>query len=116
MYGTIEIEGSVRDVIESLYNNRDSFIHQTSAYLRLAKFMSNGLKKSRKNAQYHYNIGNDFYRLWLDETLTYSCAYFKSPEDTLLQAQKNKIEHILRKFNLQEGQHLLDISAAAGGN
>ncbi|GAB6171755.1 hypothetical protein JCM15765_12330 [Paradesulfitobacterium aromaticivorans] len=51
--------------------------------------MSNGIKKSRENAQYHYDIGNDFYRLWLDETMTYSCVYFKSPEDTLVQAQKN---------------------------
>ncbi len=114
MDGTIEIEGNVRDVIESLYNNHDSFLHQNPAYLRLAKFMSNGIKKSKENAQYHYDIGNDFYRLWLDETMTYSCAYFKSPEDTLLQAQKNKIEHILRKLNLQEGQRLLDIGCGWG--
>lgn len=114
MDGTIEIEGSVRDVIESLYNNHDSFLHQNPAYLRLAKFMSNGIKKSKENAQYHYDIGNDFYRLWLDETMTYSCAYFKSPEDSLLQAQKNKIEHILCKLNLQEGQRLLDIGCGWG--
>lgn len=114
MDGTIEIEGNVRDVIESLYNNNNSFLHQNDAYLRLNKFMSNGIKKSKENAQYHYDIGNDFYRIWLDETMTYSCAYFKSPQDTLLQAQKNKIEHILRKLNLQEGQSLLDIGCGWG--
>ena len=110
----IEIEGSVRDVIESLYKNQDSFLHQNSAYLKLAKFISNGVKKSKENAQYHYDIGNDFYRLWLDDTLTYSCAYFKSPEDTLVQAQKDKVDHILRKLNLQEGQRLLDIGCGWG--
>ncbi|KLU62822.1 cyclopropane-fatty-acyl-phospholipid synthase [Peptococcaceae bacterium CEB3] len=114
MAGTIEIEGSVRDVIESLYNNHDSFLHQNPPYLRLAKFVTNGVKKSRENAQHHYDIGNDFYRLWLDETMTYSCAYFKSPEDSLIQAQKNKIEHILRKLNLEEGQRLLDIGCGWG--
>ena len=114
MHGKIEIEGSVRDVIESLFNNKDSFLHQSPAYLKLAKFISNGIKKSKENVQFHYDIGNDFYRLWLDETLTYSCAYFKSPEDSLVEAQKNKIEHILRKLNLQEGQRLLDIGCGWG--
>lgn len=114
MHGKIEIEGSIRDVIESLYNNKDSFLHQSPAYLKLAKLISNGIKKSKKNAQFHYDIGNDFYSLWLDETLTYSCAYFESPEDTLVQAQKNKIEHILSKLNLHEGQHLLDIGCGWG--
>lgn len=114
MQDKIQIEGSVRDVIESLYKNQDSFLYQNSAYLKLAKFISNGVKKSKENAQYHYDIGNDFYRLWLDETLTYSCAYFKSPEDTLVQAQKNKVDHILRKLNLQEGQRLLDIGCGWG--
>lgn len=114
MQGKIEIEGSVRDVIESLYNNKESFLHQRPVYLKLAKSISNGLKKSKENVQHHYDIGNDFYRLWLDETMTYSCAYFKSPEDSLVQAQKNKIELILRKLNLQEGQHLLDIGCGWG--
>lgn len=114
MDGRIEIEGSIRDVLDSLYNNRDSFLYQQPKYLRLVKFVSNGIKKSKENAQHHYDIGNDFYRLWLDETMTYSCAYFKSPEDTLVQAQENKVDHILRKLNLQEGLRLLDIGCGWG--
>lgn len=114
MHGKIEIEGSVRDVVESLYNNKDSFLHQNPAYLKLAKFIANNLKQSKENAQFHYDIGNDFYQLWLDETMTYSCAYFKSPSDTLAQAQKNKVDHILRKLNLRAGQHLLDIGCGWG--
>ena len=114
MHGNIEIKGSVRDVMESLFNNKDSFLYKNSAYLKMAKFISNGVKKSKENVQYHYDIGNDFYKLWLDETMTYSCAYFRSPEDTLTQAQKNKIDHILLKLNLHEGQRLLDIGCGWG--
>lgn len=114
MHGRIEIEGSIRDVIESLYNNKESFLHQGPTYLKLAKFISNNLKKSRENIQFHYDIGNDFYSLWLDETLTYSCAYFCSPDHSLAQAQQNKLEHILRKLNLKEGQRLLDIGCGWG--
>ena len=114
MHGRIEIEGSIRDVIESLFKNQDSFLYQSPAYLKLVKFISNGIKKSKENTQFHYDIGNDFYRLWLDDTLTYSCAYFKSPKDNLVQAQKNKVDHILRKLNLQEGQRLLDIGCGWG--
>ncbi|OLN28601.1 SAM-dependent methyltransferase [Desulfosporosinus metallidurans] len=114
MQDKLEIEGSVREVIESLYKNQESFLHKNPSYLKLVKFISNGVRKSKENAQYHYDIGNDFYRLWLDDTLTYSCAYFKSPEDNLLQAQKNKVDHILRKLNLQKEQRLLDIGCGWG--
>lgn len=114
MQGKVEIEGSIRDVMESLYNNKGSFLHQNPAYLKLARLISNGIKKSKENAEFHYDIGNDFYSLWLDPTMTYSCAYFKSPEDSLEQAQKNKVEHILRKLDLKAGQRLLDIGCGWG--
>ena len=59
--------------------------------------------------------GNDFYKLWLDETMTYSCGYFCSGEDSLAKAQENKVEYILKKLNLKEGQTLLDIGCGWGG-
>ncbi|EGW37600.1 cyclopropane-fatty-acyl-phospholipid synthase family protein [Desulfosporosinus sp. OT] len=114
MHGNIEIKGSIRKVMESLFINKDSFLYKNPTYLKMVKFISNGVRKSRENVQYHYDIGNDFYKLWLDDTMTYSCAYFKSPEDTLTQAQKNKIDHILLKLNLHEGQTLLDIGCGWG--
>ncbi len=67
-----------------------------------------------KEVTSHYDIGNDFYKLWLDETLSYSCAYFKNPEDTLYQAQVNKVDYILEKLNLKEGMSLLDIGCGWG--
>ncbi|MBP1760324.1 MAG: hypothetical protein H6Q63_1241 [Firmicutes bacterium] len=114
MQKKIDIEGSVQEVIESLYNNQHSFLNQKNSYTKFAKFVSNNTRKSKENVQFHYDIGNDFYRLWLDESMTYSCAYFKTPEDSLHQAQKNKVEHILHKLNLQPGQTLLDIGCGWG--
>ncbi|TGE38954.1 class I SAM-dependent methyltransferase [Desulfosporosinus fructosivorans] len=120
MQKKIDIEGSVQKVIESIYRKQDSPLNQKNPYVKWAKILSNNIIKtnniikSKENIQYHYDIGNDFYRLWLDETMTYSCAYFKSPEDTLTQAQINKVDHILGKLNLQPGQTLLDIGCGWG--
>lgn len=114
MHKKIEIEGPLQKVIESIYNNQTSFLNEKKAYVKLAKIISNTINKTKEDVQYHYDIGNDFYRLWLDESMTYSCAYFESPEDSLNQAQKNKVKHILRKLNLQEGQTLLDIGCGWG--
>lgn len=114
MHNKIDIDGSVQEVIESIYNNRSSFLHEKKPYVKLAKILSNTIRKSQDDVQFHYDIGNDFYGLWLDDTMTYSCAYFKSPEDSLFQAQKNKVDHILRKLNLHPGQTLLDIGCGWG--
>ena len=114
MLKKIDVVGSVRKVIESLYKNQDSFIHQKKGYNKLFQIFSSILRKSQENIEFHYDIGNDFYSLWLDETMTYSCAYFKSPEDSLHQAQENKVAHILNKLNLKPGQTLLDIGCGWG--
>jgi cyclopropane-fatty-acyl-phospholipid synthase len=110
----LDIEGNVEKVIESLYNNKESFLHKGDKYIKLVKLISNNIKRSSENVQHHYDIGNDFYSLWLDDTMTYSCGYFKSPDDTLSTAQKNKINHILKKLDLKEGQTLLDIGCGWG--
>lgn len=114
MHKKIDIIGNVQKVIESIYNNENSFFYDNKVYVKLAKVISNVIRKSQEEVQFHYDIGNDFYRLWLDDTMTYSCAYFKSPEDSLFQAQKNKVNHILRKLNLHPGETLLDIGCGWG--
>ena len=110
----IEIIGSVQKAVEAIYNNQDGFLYQKKPYVKVARLFVNSLHKTKEDVQFHYDIGNDFYRLWLDESMTYSCAYFKSPEDSLYQAQKNKVSHILKKLNLQPGQTLLDIGCGWG--
>lgn len=114
MFGKIEIDGNLQKVIESIYKSKSSFLNDNGHYLNLVKKINNSIQKNQDDVKYHYDIGNDFYRLWLDETMTYSCAYFKSPEDTLEQAQKNKIELILNKIKLYPGQTLLDIGCGWG--
>lgn len=75
---------------------------------------STAKKNQKKEVQSHYDIGNDFYRLWLDETMSYSCGYFLKEDDSLYQAQVNKIEYILKKLYLQKGMTLLDIGCGWG--
>ena len=75
----IDIDGDLQKVIESLYNNSKSFLHSTVTN----KNLSNNIKKSNENVHHHYDIVNDFYRLWSEDSMTYSCGYFQSPDDTL---------------------------------
>lgn len=114
MHKQIEVEGNIKDLIEALYNNPNSFLKYKSKLGKLIKPISNSIKKSKDNIGYHYDIGNDFYQLWLDKSMTYSCGYFKTKDDTLDQAQANKVEYILKKLSLKEGNTLLDIGCGWG--
>ena len=64
---------------------------------------------------YHYDVGNEFYKLWLDKRMVYSCAYFRSAEDSLDDAQEAKLDLICRKLRLKPGERLLDIGCGWGG-
>ncbi|MBH0201114.1 MAG: methyltransferase domain-containing protein [Nitrospira sp.] len=65
--------------------------------------------------KHHYDVGNDFYRLWLDDRMVYSCAYFHTGEETIDTAQEAKLDHICRKLRLQPGERFLDIGCGWGG-
>ena len=75
----------------------------------------NEARRARKNVAHHYDIGNDLYRLFLDEDLQYSCAYFTDPGNSLEQAQLDKKAHIAAKLALEPGCHVLDIGCGWGG-
>ncbi len=72
-------------------------------------------ERDRSAIHYHYDVSNDFYRLWLDKNMAYSCAYFKTPQDDLDTAQVQKFDHICRKLRLQPGERFLDIGCGWGG-
>ncbi len=72
-------------------------------------------KRDKAAVQYHYDVGNDFYGLWLDRNRQYSCAYFGDSDTDLDTAQERKLEHICRKLRLQPGERLLDIGCGWGG-
>jgi cyclopropane-fatty-acyl-phospholipid synthase len=75
----------------------------------------NPVGQAQKNVAHHYDIGNDFYRLFLDDSMQYSCAYFRNASDTLEQAQQNKMRLIAAKLDLKPGQRVLDIGSGWGG-
>ena len=113
MDGDIEIEGSIQELILSAFRGSDSFL-KNSKFAQFLPKQAHSKSESKSDVQSHYDIGNDFYRLWLDKTMTYSCAYFKSEDDTLEQAQINKVHHIIKKLNPQPGKTLLDIGCGWG--
>jgi len=75
----------------------------------------NSRSGSRRNIAHHYDLGNDFYKLWLDETMTYSSAMFNSPADTLKQAQLNKYQAIAEMLNACKSDRVLEIGCGWGG-
>ncbi|MCH4172424.1 MAG: cyclopropane-fatty-acyl-phospholipid synthase family protein [Lactobacillus sp.] len=113
MQGIIEVTGSIQALIASAYRQAGSFLTKNS-FLKHFPKISHSEKASKTDVQSHYDIGNDFYRLWLDKTMTYSCAYFKEDTDTLEQAQINKDRHILHKLYPKPGASLLDIGCGWG--
>ena len=123
MDGGLVIEhGNIRDFLTLFVQNRGGFRgHPLQKLVRgtAKKFkrlvQRNSIAKSRSNVRHHYDLSNDFYRLWLDTDMLYSCAYFSSPDDTLEQAQQNKLRHIAAKLDLKPGQRILDIGCGWGG-
>jgi cyclopropane-fatty-acyl-phospholipid synthase len=123
MDGTIEVvEGNLRDLLMLLRLNRThidsgSVIALFNRLFRaLRRFhQNNTLLNARRNAAHHYDLGNDLYRLFLDEDMQYSCAYFETGDETLEQAQLAKKRHIAAKLRLKPGQRVLDIGCGWGG-
>ena len=75
---------------------------------------ANSLKRSRHNISHHYDLGNDFYQLWLDEQMVYTCAYFPTPDATLEEAQAAKMDHVCRKVWLRPGETVVEAGCGWG--
>lgn len=113
MDGRLEVQGDLYQALDYFLGQMDKFSVDES---KLKKLLHSS--RSKKNQQMevssHYDIGNNFYKLWLDDTMNYSCAYFKTDQDTLYEAQVNKTDYILKKLALQEGMSLLDVGCGWG--
>ncbi len=108
------------DLIQRPSNNivGDSFpgMNLVRAYERLRFWMqSNSKRQARKNIAYHYDLGNDFYRLWLDETMTYSSALFETGQESLDAAQARKYASLVDQMGARPGEHVLEIGCGWGG-
>lgn len=113
MNGDLEIEGDLYDALDHFLGQMGKFSADEHALKKLM-FTSSSKKNQMKEVSSHYDIGNEFYKLWLDDTLSYSCGYFKNEDDTLYQAQVNKVDYILKKLYLKEGMTLLDVGCGWG--
>ena len=112
--GRIDIEGDIMAVVTSA--ERLAAAGGSPATARIAAAtVPHTQKLDRDDIKHHYDVGNDFYRLWLDERMVYSCAYFQTGEETIDAAQLAKLDHICRKLRLQPGERLLDIGCGWGG-
>ena len=122
MNGEILIEnGSLLDFLNLTFENLGRGEINASGYyvkkiLQLWRFFTNyNLPgKSKKNVEHHYDLGEDLYDLFLDKSRQYSCAYWKSPNETLEEAQQNKTNHIIKKLNLRPGLTVCDIGSGWG--
>jgi cyclopropane-fatty-acyl-phospholipid synthase len=121
MRGDIEIPnltGALKNLARSAQHLRShrNFISEWGAKInrRFHRNRKNHLGKAAENIQEHYDLGNEFFKLFLDETLMYSSAIFKMPEQSLHEAQLNKIETLLNKLELNSEHHLLEIGSGWG--
>jgi cyclopropane-fatty-acyl-phospholipid synthase len=134
--GSVDVEGSIypvillKDHLKSLdlsWEEKISFLfnafriheagHEAQDHASW-KWKNSGTKHSREMNReaigFHYDVSNEFYKLWLDEGMVYSCAYFTDENESLDDAQRNKLDLICRKLRLQEGEKLLDVGCGWG--
>lgn len=113
MRGGLEIEGDLYNALNYFLGQLGDFKTDTHSLKNLI-FSPTSKKNQKIEVTSHYDIGNDFYKLWLDDTLSYSCAYFENDNMTLSEAQNSKIERILKKLYLKPEMTLLDIGCGWG--
>ncbi|MGL4574977.1 MAG: class I SAM-dependent methyltransferase [Burkholderiaceae bacterium] len=112
--GRIDVQGPIHEVIAVADSIADA--HGASAAARAAlKLAEHQRGKDAAAISYHYDVSNAFYKLWLDERMVYSCAYFKNGSEDIHLAQQQKLDHICRKLQLRAGERLLDIGCGWGG-
>ena len=115
--GRIEVEGDLVDVLARCYRCTDrvgAAAGKRSALGRLPRPRPNTRTGSRRHIHHHYDLGNDFYRLWLDEEMVYTCAYYDTSDATLEQAQRAKMDHVCRKLMLRPGQQVIEAGCGWG--
>lgn len=118
--GRLDIEGDLPDLMDALYRAihqaRQKWPRWLEALWRNHAPRSTGLAEARENIHHHYDLGNDFYRLWLDQAeMQYTCAYYERPELSLEQAQLAKLEHVCRKLRLKPGMTVVEAGCGWGG-
>jgi cyclopropane-fatty-acyl-phospholipid synthase len=110
MCGAVDIRGDLVPLLEEVYRARPDTT-QRSWWLWQS---SNDMDAARENVHRHYDLGNDFYRLWLDHQMLYTCAYFPTPDAALEDAQVAKMDLICRKLDLKPGERVVEAGCGWG--
>src|SRR3989442_9332420 len=110
--GTLRVEGPIREVFRVAESLARAAASRGRSGLR--RVWRHSRRRDREAIQYHYDVSNDFYSLWLDRNMVYSCAYFRSETDSLDAAQEQKLDHVLDKLMLGPGERFLDIGCGWG--
>lgn len=116
--GRIDIEGGLLAFLDRFYAAFENRPPSVRAVQRVAdayrRIRGNPLDQAKDNIHHHYDIGNDFYRLWLDDDMVYTCAYFAPGATTLEAAQQAKMEHVCRKLRLKRGETVFEAGCGWG--
>jgi cyclopropane-fatty-acyl-phospholipid synthase len=117
--GDITADGTIEDIIETGITLAER-LGKSPLLGRLYRFSQfiprwRSRREEAANISYHYDVSNDFYQLWLDDNMVYSCAYFRTGSEDIHAAQRQKLDHICRKLLLKPGERLLDVGCGWGG-
>lgn len=117
--GRLEIEGNLVEMLQAVYRAESRSQKRTSVRSAIAGYLAhrrrfNSPQGSRQNILHHYDIGNDFYKLWLDAEMQYTCAYFPTPDLSIEEAQRAKMDHVCRKLQLKAGDRVVEAGCGWG--
>ncbi len=110
MFGAMDVRGDLAALLEAIYRARP----EAAPRLSWLRPLSNDLHKAWENVHNHYDLGSEFYRLWLDRELVYTCAYFPAPEAALEDAQVAKMDLVCRKLRLTPGDRVVEAGCGWG--
>jgi cyclopropane-fatty-acyl-phospholipid synthase len=110
MFGAVEIRGDLVAMFREVYRALGS----STARFRPWRQRSNDVRAARRNVHVHYDLGNEFYRLWLDREMVYTCAYFPTPDCGLEEAQAAKMDLVCRKLELKPGERVIEAGCGWG--
>ena len=117
--GDLEVEGDLQELLRLglivQFDEKAFSMWQKIRFLAFRLKTMDTVGRARGNIAHHYDLTPEFYSLFLDESLTYSCGYFRSEDDSLDEAQRNKYDYIARKLMLSPADTLVDIGCGWGG-
>jgi cyclopropane-fatty-acyl-phospholipid synthase len=116
--GKIEIHGDIleflREIARAIATRPNQSYYIGKLRSLLGAIRGNTLRRSKDNVHHHYDLGNEFYEMWLDERMVYTCAYYEDTDATLAEAQLAKLDHVCRKLELEPGQDVIEAGSGWG--